>query len=83
MASCYTRSLEEAEKKGCRSVAFPAISTGVYGYPKEEAARIAVSTIQAYFAKGAHSAIEEVVLVAFDATSEALYQNLLNESQRA
>jgi O-acetyl-ADP-ribose deacetylase (regulator of RNase III) len=47
LASCYRRCIEEAEKLGCDTVAFPAISTGVYGYPKSEAAVIALKTVKA------------------------------------
>lgn len=46
LASCYRRSLEVANELGARSVAFPAIATGAYGFPSEEAARIAVTTIK-------------------------------------
>ncbi len=48
LASAYTRSLEEAVRVGARSVAFPAISTGVYRYPADQAARIAVRTVHAF-----------------------------------
>jgi O-acetyl-ADP-ribose deacetylase (regulator of RNase III) len=76
LASCYRRSLEVAADLGACSVAFPAISTGVYGYPKEAAARIAVETVRAF---GDHhpDAIDEVVLVAFFAVDHARYEDLL------
>lgn len=48
LASCYRRSLELAEKNGVKTIAFPAISTGVYGYPIEEAARIAVTAVRKF-----------------------------------
>ncbi len=69
LASCYRRSLEVADEIGARSVAFPAISTGVYGYPAEEAATIAVDAISA-----APAAVELVRLVAFDDRTLALYE---------
>jgi O-acetyl-ADP-ribose deacetylase (regulator of RNase III) len=61
LASAYEKSLELAAKNGLRTVAFPAISTGVYGYPKEEAARVAVGAIRGALAR--HPSIEEVRLV--------------------
>lgn len=51
LASCYRRSLELASKAGLRSVAFPCISTGVYGYPPEAAAKVAIETVLAFFAE--------------------------------
>ena len=72
LASCYRRSLEVADSLGARSIGFPAISTGVYGYPKESAARIAVDTIRTTDAQ-----VEQVVLVAFDAETADLYDELL------
>jgi O-acetyl-ADP-ribose deacetylase (regulator of RNase III) len=72
LASCYRRSLEVADELGARSVAFPAISTGIYGYPPEEAARIAVETI-----KSTPAQVELVRLVAFDDATLARYRELL------
>jgi O-acetyl-ADP-ribose deacetylase len=72
LASCYRRSLEVAEELGATSVAFPAISTGVYGYPLDQAARIAVETVRA-----ARGGVELVRLVAFDDTTYRHYQELL------
>lgn len=77
LKSCYEKSLALAEKYGCRSVAFPAISTGVYGYPKEQAAGAAVAAINAYFSRGDNSCIEEVLLVCFDKRTEDIYRKLL------
>lgn len=61
LASCYRRSLEVADEVGARSVAFPAISTGIYGFPGEEAARIAISTL-----RSTPTSVERVRLIAFD-----------------
>lgn len=65
LASCYRRSLEVAVENGLRTVAFPAISTGVYGYPFEDATRIALTTV-AEFLKG-DASIERVSFVFFSA----------------
>ena len=61
LASCYRRCLEVADEHGAGSIAFPAISTGIYGFPPEQAARIAVDTVRA-----TQSAVGLVRLVAFD-----------------
>ena len=72
LASCYRRSLEVADHIGARSVAFPAISTGIYGYPRDRAANIAVTTLQA-----TPTNVERAVLTAFDAETASLYEQLL------
>lgn len=77
LAACYRRSLEEAEKLGAESIAFPAISTGVYRYPKEEAAEIAVRTVKEYLESHPQSCIGEVLMVCFDGPTENIYRNLL------
>lgn len=74
LTSCYRRSLEVADDLGARSLAFPAISTGVYGYPKEAAARVAVDTL-----RSAPTRVELVRLVAFDAETLRLYEALLSK----
>jgi O-acetyl-ADP-ribose deacetylase len=65
LASCYTTCLNLAEQHGVRTISFPAISTGVYGYPLEEAAAIALRTIASHLADP-KSTIQEVLLVLFD-----------------
>jgi len=75
LASCYRRSLELAASHGLASIAFPAISTGVYGYPVEEAARVAVNTAQAFVAQD--TSIREVIFCCFSADDLAIYRRLL------
>jgi O-acetyl-ADP-ribose deacetylase (regulator of RNase III) len=72
LASCYRRCLEIADEIGARSVAFPAISTGAYGYPPRQAAEIAVDTL-----RSTPTDVERVLLVAFDAETLELYRQRL------
>jgi O-acetyl-ADP-ribose deacetylase (regulator of RNase III) len=74
LASCYRRSLEVADELGAASIAFPAISTGVYGYPKSEAAAVAVDTL-----RSADTRVERALLVAFDDDTLDLYRRLLQK----
>ncbi len=74
LASCYRRSLETAAALGARSIAFPCISTGVYGYPAEPAARIAIDTVRA---AEAASRLDLVVFCCFSDADLALYTRLL------
>lgn len=61
LASCYRESLKVADELGARTVAFPAVSAGIYGWPMDDAARIAVETVRA-----TRTAVEEVIFVLFD-----------------
>ena len=64
LAGCYRNSLKLAAQNGCETVAFPNISTGVYGYPKKEAAAIAVETVKDFLAET--DKIKKVIFVCFD-----------------
>lgn len=75
LAGCYRHSLKLAEQKCVESIAFPAISTGVYGFPADRAARIAVATVRSTLAHC--PGIREVMFVCFDAATAAIYQSLL------
>jgi len=75
LASAYRCSLELARKQGLRSVAFPSISTGAYGYPAEEAAPIALRTVVSYLRR--HSGIELVRFVLYDTPTYAIYEEAL------
>lgn len=76
LESCYQRSLEVALENGVRSIAFPNISTGVYRFPKKEAAQIAVSTVKKFMED--NSSIYQVVFAVFDEENYSIYEELLN-----
>lgn len=72
LASCYQKSLELAAELNARSIAFPAISTGRYGFPKLQAAKIAVDEVQKYTAS-----FDKLVFVCFDAETANIYSKVL------
>jgi O-acetyl-ADP-ribose deacetylase len=72
LSSCHTESLRIADELGAARVAFPAISTGVYGYPIDEAARVAVEA-----ARTADTSVREVRFVLFDATAHAAFERAM------
>ncbi|WP_086560100.1 O-acetyl-ADP-ribose deacetylase [Streptomyces africanus] len=73
LASCYRESLRVADELGARTVAFPAVSTGVYGWPMDDGARIAVETVRA-----ADTAVEEVRFVLFDERAYEVFAGRLH-----
>lgn len=77
---CYENSLNLAETKGIRTIAFPSISTGAYRFPIERASRIAISTVQEYLKKT--TSIEKVIFVLFSAADYAVYQQTLLTSRQ-
>lgn len=74
LASCYRRCLELAREYGAKSVAFPAISTGVYGFPGVRAARIAFATVQS---NAQPNGVEVVTFVCFDKSTLSIYDDLI------
>ena len=77
LASCYRSCLALAEENGCRTVDFPSISTGVYRFPLDRAARIALREIDAFLKKG--GAVERVRMVCFDERTKRVYEEALAE----
>ncbi|HWS37745.1 MAG TPA: O-acetyl-ADP-ribose deacetylase [Actinoplanes sp.] len=74
LAACYRRSLQVADELQARSVAFPAIATGVYGFPPEDAARIAVDTI-----RSTPTTVQQILLVAFEEQTRDLLTAVLQQ----
>jgi len=79
LASCYRESLKLASSKGLKSVAFPSISTGVYGYPMADAAKVALKTVKEYLTQ--HPEIERVRLVLFGRPAYEVYAQTAAELQ--
>lgn len=80
LASCYRKSLELAVANSCRTVAFPAISTGIYRYPREDAARIAVSTVADFLQQDVP--VAEIIFACFDQDMAALYRAAIADLRR-
>ena len=76
LASCYQRSLEVAAAAGVSSLAFPSISTGIFGYPIDEAATVAVSTVRRVLDAGCP--VRSVIFCCFSAADLAVYESLLS-----
>ena len=83
LAACYRNSLALAAENGCKSIAFPCISTGVYGYPKEEAAKIAVREVREFLTQRRKDAEEmKVIFCCFSERDKRAYENLLSSQVR-
>ena len=77
LASAYRESLKLADEKGLKSISFPAISTGAYGYPLEPAARVALQTVLDFMSQD--KSLEEVVLVLYDSATYQIYAETLRK----
>lgn len=78
LASCYRNSLALAVANDCTSIAFPNISTGIYHFPKDKAAEIAVQTAYAFIKSNKTTSLKEIIFVCFDEENYDLYRPLLN-----
>jgi O-acetyl-ADP-ribose deacetylase (regulator of RNase III) len=76
LAACYTKCLELARERGVRSISFPAISTGVYGYPQKDAAEIAIREVKSHL-EDPSTPVEQVIFVVFGTDTEKIYRALL------
>ena len=77
LKNCYLNSLKLAQENGLKSVAFPNISTGIYGFPKNDAAKIAVDTVFSFVSQ--NNLPEKIIFVVFDEENLYLYEKLLRE----
>jgi O-acetyl-ADP-ribose deacetylase len=77
LANCYKNSLMLARQHGCRTISFPNISTGIYKFPKVEAAKIALQTVRDYLVE--HDVFERILFVCFDEENYTLLQAIAND----
>jgi O-acetyl-ADP-ribose deacetylase (regulator of RNase III) len=77
LASCYLASLQLAKSSNCKTIAFPNISTGIYGFPKEKAATVAVNEVIAFLEKNILP--EKVIFCCFDDENYVIYKRILSE----
>jgi O-acetyl-ADP-ribose deacetylase len=77
LANCYKNVLKLALEYGIKTIAFPNISTGIYHYPKEQAASIAIKTVSDFL--DLYSEIEEITFVCFDTDNFEIYENLIGK----
>jgi O-acetyl-ADP-ribose deacetylase (regulator of RNase III) len=78
LANCYRRSLEIAEKHGIRTIAFPAISTGVFGYPVEKASKVAVKTVRAFLNES--ESVLDVIFCCFSKHDLLQYERCIGDA---
>ncbi len=79
LASCYRNALALAARQGCRDIAIPAISTGIYGFPREQAVEIAIATVRDELTRA--EAVREVRFVCFDRETADLYRGRLDHAR--
>jgi len=75
LKSCYSTGLNKAVQYGCESIAFPNISTGIYGFPKEEAAKIAIDTVVHFIEE--NESLKKIYFVCFDDENYSIYKKIL------
>lgn len=76
LASCYHNSLKLAVKNQIKTIAFPAISTGIYGFPLERATKIAIAEIKKFLSK--NESVEKIIFVCFDNRTREVYEKVLS-----
>ena len=82
LAACYRNSLVLAAENGCKSIAFPCISTGVYGYPIDGAAKIAVREVREFLSPAEGAEEMEIIFCCFSERDAEIYERLINNEWR-